>query len=147
MASNPVPSSGLRLTVNETPTDAVVQCSGRITSDSTESLKASEAAVLGRQIYRAGFVECKLSRQLRAGDDRRIVCLGEKSEKRVEDNAFERAPEGTHQSHKARGVFGRRARPERKTAALTCESLHDQQSAPAEPGQLLISRVIGQVPY
>jgi anti-sigma B factor antagonist len=41
MASNPVPSSGLRLTVNETPTDAIVQCSGRITSDSSESLKAT----------------------------------------------------------------------------------------------------------
>jgi anti-anti-sigma factor len=41
MASNPVPSSGVRLTVNETPTDAIVQCSGRITSDSSESLKAT----------------------------------------------------------------------------------------------------------
>ena len=41
MASNPVPASGLRLNVNETPTDAIVQCSGRITSDSTESLKAT----------------------------------------------------------------------------------------------------------
>jgi anti-anti-sigma factor len=41
MASNPVPSSGLRLTVNETPADAIVQCSGRITSDSSESLKAT----------------------------------------------------------------------------------------------------------
>lgn len=41
MASNPVPSSGLRLIVNETPTDAVVQCSGRITSDSSDLLKAT----------------------------------------------------------------------------------------------------------
>lgn len=94
----------------------------------------SQAAVHGRQIYRAGFVECKLSRQLRTGDDYRIVCLGEESKKRAEANAFERAPEGTHQSHKARGVFDRRARPERKTAALICESLYHQQSAPAEAG-------------
>jgi anti-anti-sigma factor len=41
MASNPVPSSELRLTVNETAADAIVQCSGRITSDSSESLKAT----------------------------------------------------------------------------------------------------------
>ena len=41
MASNPAPSSELRLTVIETPPDAIVQCSGRITSDSSESLKAT----------------------------------------------------------------------------------------------------------
>jgi anti-sigma B factor antagonist len=40
MASNPVPTSELKMTVTKTPAEAIVQCSGRITSDPAESLKA-----------------------------------------------------------------------------------------------------------
>jgi anti-sigma B factor antagonist len=41
MASNAVPTSELKMTVNKTPAEAIVHCSGRITSISAESLKAT----------------------------------------------------------------------------------------------------------
>jgi anti-sigma B factor antagonist len=51
MASNPVRSAELRLTVNETASEAVVQCSGRITSDSSESLKAAVKPLFSASKY------------------------------------------------------------------------------------------------
>jgi anti-sigma B factor antagonist len=41
MASNPVPTSELRMIINKAPAETIVQCNGRITSDSAESLKAT----------------------------------------------------------------------------------------------------------
>ena len=41
MAANPLPISSLHTEIDKTPTQAVVRCSGRITSDSSESLKAA----------------------------------------------------------------------------------------------------------
>lgn len=40
MGANPVPGN-LRLAINRQATDAIVRCSGRITSETTQSLKAT----------------------------------------------------------------------------------------------------------
>ena len=40
MASNPAPAN-LRLTISRQATDAIVRCSGRITSETTQSLKGT----------------------------------------------------------------------------------------------------------
>jgi anti-sigma B factor antagonist len=40
MEANPVPAN-LGLTINRQATDAIVRCTGRITSDTTQSLKAT----------------------------------------------------------------------------------------------------------
>ena len=50
MATNPVPTSQLKMTINKAPVEAIVQCSGRVTLDSTESLKATVKPL---------FSECK----------------------------------------------------------------------------------------
>lgn len=41
MATSPTPSSQLELTTNRTPTETTVRCTGRITSDTTESLRTT----------------------------------------------------------------------------------------------------------
>ena len=41
MAANPVPISELRLTTDSTPTETIVHCTGRITSDTTQALKTT----------------------------------------------------------------------------------------------------------
>jgi anti-sigma B factor antagonist len=41
MATNPVPASELRLTVNSTPTEMNVHCTGKIASNTIQSLKAT----------------------------------------------------------------------------------------------------------
>ena len=41
MASNPIPASNLNMTVSRAPGEAIVQCSGKITSDSSPSLKGA----------------------------------------------------------------------------------------------------------
>ena len=41
MATNPVPISELGLTTDRTPTEIVVHCTGKITSDTTPSLRTS----------------------------------------------------------------------------------------------------------
>ena len=41
MATNPAPVSVLGLTTEKTPTGIIVKCTGKITSDTTESLKAT----------------------------------------------------------------------------------------------------------
>jgi len=46
MASNPLPTSELKITVDDTPSEATVQCSGRITSQTTESLKETVKPLL-----------------------------------------------------------------------------------------------------
>lgn len=39
MASSPIPSSQLTLIINKFPDEAIVQCSGRLTADTTEKLR------------------------------------------------------------------------------------------------------------
>ena len=39
MASSPIPTSELTLIINKFPKEAIVQCGGRITSDTTEKLR------------------------------------------------------------------------------------------------------------
>ena len=41
MATNPVPTPQLALTTERTPTEIIVLCTGKITSDTTQSLKAA----------------------------------------------------------------------------------------------------------
>jgi anti-sigma B factor antagonist len=41
MATNPVPISELNLTTDRTPTETIVHCTGRITSDTSQSLKTT----------------------------------------------------------------------------------------------------------
>jgi anti-anti-sigma factor len=41
MATNPAPVSVLGLTTEKTPTEIIVNCTGKITSDTTQSLKAT----------------------------------------------------------------------------------------------------------
>ena len=41
MATNPAPISVLDLTTERTPTETIVKCTGKITSDSTQSLKTA----------------------------------------------------------------------------------------------------------
>ncbi len=41
MAANPVPISDLDLTIDKTPTETIVRGTGRITSDTTQSLKTT----------------------------------------------------------------------------------------------------------
>jgi anti-sigma B factor antagonist len=41
MATNPAPISQLGLTIDKTPTEAIVNCSGKMTSDTTQSLKTT----------------------------------------------------------------------------------------------------------
>ena len=41
MATNPVPTSELNLTTDKTPTETIVRCTGRITSDTAQSLKTT----------------------------------------------------------------------------------------------------------
>ena len=41
MAANPIPTSELDLSVESTPSQTVVRCSGRITTDTTQTLKAT----------------------------------------------------------------------------------------------------------
>ena len=41
MAANPVPISELGLTTDRTPTETIVHCTGRITSDTTQSLRTT----------------------------------------------------------------------------------------------------------
>ena len=41
MATNPVPVSELSLTAERTPAEIVVRCTGKITSDTTQSLKTT----------------------------------------------------------------------------------------------------------
>jgi anti-sigma B factor antagonist len=46
MATNPVPISELDLTTDRTPTETIVRCAGRITSDTSQSLKAMVKSLL-----------------------------------------------------------------------------------------------------
>ena len=41
MATNPVPASDLNLTIDSTATEIIVRCTGRITSNTIQSLKAT----------------------------------------------------------------------------------------------------------
>jgi hypothetical protein len=41
MATNPVLISELNLTIDKTPTEIIVHCTGRITSETTQSLKTT----------------------------------------------------------------------------------------------------------
>ena len=41
MATNPVPTPQLAVTTERTPTENIVHCTGKITSDTTQSLKAA----------------------------------------------------------------------------------------------------------
>ena len=41
MAANPIPTSELELSTDRAPTETVVRCTGRITSDTTQSLKTT----------------------------------------------------------------------------------------------------------
>jgi anti-sigma B factor antagonist len=41
MATNPIPISELSLTTDRTPTETIVRCAGRITSDTSQSLKTT----------------------------------------------------------------------------------------------------------
>ena len=41
MATNPVPISELGLTTDSTPTEIIVHCTGKITSNTTQSLRAT----------------------------------------------------------------------------------------------------------
>jgi hypothetical protein len=41
MATNPVPASELNLTTDTTPTEIIVNCTGKITSNTIQSLKAT----------------------------------------------------------------------------------------------------------
>jgi anti-sigma B factor antagonist len=41
MSPNPVPASELKLTTDKTPTETIVHCTGKITSNSIQSLKAT----------------------------------------------------------------------------------------------------------
>ena len=41
MATNPVPISELNLTVERSPTEIIVHCTGRVTSDTSQSLKTT----------------------------------------------------------------------------------------------------------
>jgi anti-sigma B factor antagonist len=41
MATNPVPASELNLTIDSTPTGLIVHCTGKITSNTIQSLKAT----------------------------------------------------------------------------------------------------------
>jgi anti-sigma B factor antagonist len=41
MATNPVPMSELNLTIDRSPTEIIVHCTGRVTSDTTQSLKTT----------------------------------------------------------------------------------------------------------
>jgi anti-sigma B factor antagonist len=46
MATNPIPISELSLTTERTPTETIVLCTGRITSDTTQLLKATVKPLL-----------------------------------------------------------------------------------------------------
>jgi anti-anti-sigma factor len=46
MATNPIPISELSLTSDETPTETIVRCAGRITSDTSQSLKTTVKSLL-----------------------------------------------------------------------------------------------------
>jgi anti-sigma B factor antagonist len=41
MATNPVPASELNLTIDSNPTEIIVHCAGKMTSDTIQSLKAT----------------------------------------------------------------------------------------------------------
>jgi anti-anti-sigma factor len=46
MATNPVPISELNRTTERTPTETIVRCAGRITSDTSQSLKTTVKSLL-----------------------------------------------------------------------------------------------------
>jgi anti-sigma B factor antagonist len=46
MATNSVPISELSLTTDKTPTETIVRCAGRITSDTTQALKTTVKPLL-----------------------------------------------------------------------------------------------------
>ena len=46
MATNPIPISELILTTDQTPTETIVSCVGRITSDTSQSLKTTVKSLL-----------------------------------------------------------------------------------------------------
>jgi anti-sigma B factor antagonist len=46
MAANSVPKPELGLTIDSTPTETIVHCSGRITSDTTQSLRTTVKPLL-----------------------------------------------------------------------------------------------------
>ncbi len=48
MATNPVPISELDLTIEGLPTETIVHCAGRVTSDTTSSLKAAVKPLLSQ---------------------------------------------------------------------------------------------------
>jgi anti-sigma B factor antagonist len=46
MATDPIPISELSLTTDRAPTETIVRCAGRITSDTTQSLKTTVKPLL-----------------------------------------------------------------------------------------------------
>jgi anti-sigma B factor antagonist len=63
MASNPVPSTQLNLTTDKTPAETIVHAAGRITSDTTESLKTvvkplfSEAKIVVLDLTNVSYMD------------------------------------------------------------------------------------------
>lgn len=51
VASNPVPTSELKLSVNKTPGETIVLCTGRITSETAESLKKTVKPLLSESKF------------------------------------------------------------------------------------------------
>ncbi len=47
MATNPVPTPGFSLSVEETPEESIVRCSGRITTDTSHELRQTARALIG----------------------------------------------------------------------------------------------------
>ncbi len=47
MATNPVPTSTLSLSVEKTPAESILRCSGRITTETTDQLRQTARALLG----------------------------------------------------------------------------------------------------
>lgn len=41
MGTNPVPSSQLSMTIDRTPTEIIVHCAGKVTSETTQSLRST----------------------------------------------------------------------------------------------------------
>ena len=78
MSTNPVPVSELGLTTDRTLTEIIVHCTGKITSNTIQSLKVTVKPLFSEsKTYRAGFDECELPGQFRVGCDCRFVRFGE----------------------------------------------------------------------